>query len=569
MANALTVTRPASAEVVAAGDDYATQVLGNAWDMSDALDVDTEADEAPGIVGPTFNAGVFSGTTGGYGAYFYPLFMGYPLSVNSSRGANFPIDTSHYRYVTVKIRSTLPAGVSFESWRPVFLKDADSYNQGTYGFASFYTLANHQWQIFTEDMISQIDGTSPHQWTTYPQVSGLRIDPATQSPSSSPAGAQFEIDWIRLTAPATVAQKYLVQWTDSGYAGTYIIAAIDADSVTYALGTSTAGATSFLADMTFLAPGQYTIKVTRSNNTATNTSNAFRINSPPQITMTAPSIRGEQSQSFAQTVVGNPWGPIDASDFSLITNFIGGSISYTTPVGSFYGRPANNDPNWFFNLGSNTIDTSVYRSLCFTMKDFGLRSIQFGSVARVFWGNSTGALTTSQDIPLYTGLNEYCFPDLSTIPLVDTIGGTWTGTKAVLRLDPHEFPVSAACTNTPNPANCHDVQLNSVVLSPFAHANPNYTFAWTLSNSDDIFQNGFEAGNSAVTLTLALDPDTTPGNANEITIGTMPVSNGNGSFAWPGSGTVPGGTYHVLATVNDGVNVVTQYAAGVIIVNLP
>jgi hypothetical protein len=555
IANALTITRPSAGEVIAAGDDYATQVLGNAWDMSDAIDIDTEAEESPGIVNPTFSSGVFSASTGGNGAFFYPLFQGYPLSVNSSRGANFPIDTTHYRYVTIKIRATvaLPSA-AHDFWRPVFLKDGDSYNQGTYGYAAYYTLTPNTWQILTLDMISQIGGTSPHLWTDYPQVTGLRIEPATQD-SGTFASVQVDIDWIRLTAPATSAQKYLVQWTDSGYAGAYNIAAIDAGGTSYPLGSSTAAAISYLADMTFLAPGQYTIKVTRSNSSATASSATFRINSPPQITLTAPSIRGEHAQNFAQVVAGNPWGPIDGTDFSLITNFVNASISYTNPSGSFYGRPANNDPNLFLNLHGQTIDTSVYRSLCFTMKDFGQRSVGLGSVARLFWGNSTGALTTSQDIPLYTGLNEYCFPDLAAIPLVDSIGGTWSGAKAVLRQDPHEFPVSSACTSTPSPYNCHDVQLNSVVLSPFAQANPGYTFTWTFVDTDD----------AADTVDVYLDPDTTPGNGNEMLIGsTVPAS--GGQYVWPGSNSVNYGTYHALIVATDGKNVVDQYAGGVIIV---
>lgn len=567
----LTVTQPTAATVTSAGDDYATQVLGNAWDMNDAVDMDTE--ESQFVTNQIFSAGILSGDTTANGANIYPLFMGYASSINLSRGANFPIITSHYRYVTIKLRVS-PATSAIEETRVSFLQNGGSYGDGTLGSAAYSApLPANQWIILTTDMTAP---AAPHQWTDFPQVTGLRIDPATTAGAF--VSAHFDIDWIRLTAPATAAQKTTVQWTDTGFSGPYSVSAVDAGNVSYMLGSGISG-TSYLADTSFLPPGQYTIMVARSGASAS--SGTFRINSPPQIAMTAPSVRGEQSQNFAQAVTGNPWGPVDATDFSTnggmtlngVINFK--NVVYNNPAGSFYGRPTSSDPNLFLNLHGNAIDTSLYRSLCFKQEVFGPRNIGAGSVARVFWGNSTGALTTSDDIVLDdnvgdTIVSEYCIPDLAAANIIDPSvsanGGAWSGTKSVLRLDPDEFTPPNGCSTADT---CHDVRLDSIVLSPFARANPNYTFTWTLSATDEIFHNGFEAGSTAVMLSLALDPDTTPGNGNEIAIVTVPVSRGAGSFAWPGSGAIPGGTYHVLATVNDGVNIVNQYAGGVIIVNLP
>ncbi|MDR3389315.1 MAG: hypothetical protein P4L92_19905 [Rudaea sp.] len=553
---ALTVTQPTAATVVAAGDDYATQVLGNAWDMNDAVDIDTE--ESQYVSPQAFASGVFSGTTTANGANIYPLFMGYASSVNLSRGANFPIDTSHYRYVTYKLRVN-------QASQPQFTRVVGIVDGGSYGATpkatvveSLFTaqLPNNVWTIVSFDMVTNNDNQFYH-WTDFPQLTGLRIDPATTNAAGAYAGVQFNIDWIRLTAPATAAQKTNVQWTDSGSATTYTVSAIDAGSVSYVLGSGLSG-TSYLADTSFLSPGQYTIKVTRNSDSVSASSGTFRINNPAAIAMTAPSVRGEQSLNFAQTIVGNPWGPITASDFVPgigVRNFT--NVSYTNPAGSFYGRPINGDPGWFFNLGGQTINTSLYRSLCFTLEVFGQRSVGGGSVARLFWGPSTGVLTTSLPIPLDTGLSEYCIADVAAYapdPAAPASGGTWSSAaQAALRMDPDELTPANGCGT---PQTCFDVQLNSLILSPFAHANPNYTFAWTLNDTD----------NSSVTLSLALDADTTPGNGNEFQIYSQLVSNGAGTFAWPGTATIPSGTYHVLATVDDGVNVVNQYAGGVIIV---
>ena len=102
---------------------------------------------------------------------------------------------------------------------------------------------------------------------------------------------------------------------------------------------------------------------------------------------------------------------------------------------------------------------------------------------------------------------------------------------------------------------CHDVRLDSVTLSPFAQANPGYTFTWTFVDPDD----------AADTVDVYLDPDTTPGNGNETLIARgLPAS--NGQYVWPGSNSVNYGNYHALIVATDGKNIVNQYGGGVIIV---
>jgi hypothetical protein len=550
--HALSVTQPTSATVVPAGDDYATQVLGNAWDMNDAVDVDTE--ESFNVTSQAFGSGIFSGLTTAADANIYPLFEGQLSSINISRGATFPVDTSHYRYLTVKMKATQPSSAT-EFSRVVFYQV-----NGTFGLGIYHALPNNANFIFTNDMLTQIDGTSPHQWTDFPQVTGLRIDPATPGGAFT-TGSQFSIDWIRLTAPATAAQKTPVTWTDAGAPGgsTYDLVAVDASGTTFSLG-NTGAVTSFQADTSFLAPGQYTIQVTRHGSAISGPSAVFRINSPPQVAVTAPDASGDVSQDFATTIVGDAWGPFTGTEFAVPPSHFT-NVSYANPVGSFYGRPIDADPQWFFNLGGHLIDTSIYRSLCFNMMVLGPRDFGAGAVARVFWGSGMGGatLTTSQDIVLDDNLgdtlvNRYCFADLAAVPLeANPNGGQWSGTKSTFRLDPDEFPPVGGCST---PDTCHDVRLDKVTLSPFAQANPGYTIQWTLADSD----------NASATVALYLDPDTSPLSGNEILIQSSAAGTGSGSFAWPGSTSVNYGTYHVLIVADDGVNSVSQYAGGPLIV---
>lgn len=549
---ALTVTQPTAATVVAAGDDFATQVLGNAWDMKDSIDIDTE--ESLNVTSQSFVGGVFSGLTTAADANLYPLFEGQLNSINLSRGANFPVDTSHYRYFTVKMKATQP-GAPKEYSRLVFYQV-----NGTFGLGLYHALPNNAYIIFTNDMYTQIDGTSPHTWLQFPQVTGLRLDPATPGGAFT-TGSQFSIAWVRLTAPATAAQTTTVAWTDSGYTGSYNISANDAGGTSLTLASNVSGA-SYVADLSRLPPGAYTITVARSNNSATAASASFHINTPPQIAISQPSASGDLTQDFAKTVVGNPWGPIDANDFlpSIgIRNF--NNVSYNNPVDSFYGRPINNDPGWWFYRGSNAIDAGKYRSVCYAFEVFGPRNIGAGSVARIFWGSGTAQVTTSLPIPVDDNANDtlvghYCIADLAAYPPDPkaTIYGPWAGMQSVFRLDPDEFTPPSGCSTADT---CHDVRLDSVTLSPFALANPGYTFNWTFNPDPD---------STGDTVDVYLDPDATPTNGNEIYLGSTTAS--TGSFAWAGScaGALTYGPWHVLMVASDGINPVSQYAGGPVLV---
>ena len=56
-------------------------------------------------------------------------------------------------------------------------------------------------------MHNDINPNSPKSWLELSNIRSLRVDPTTKS------GTQFEIDWITLSAPPTVATEYQVRWS--------------------------------------------------------------------------------------------------------------------------------------------------------------------------------------------------------------------------------------------------------------------------------------------------------------------------------------------------------------------
>jgi hypothetical protein len=547
-APALTVTAPAGTSVVAAGDDYATDVIGDAWDMNNARDIDT--DESSNLAAQTFSGGLFTATASTCSsgtANVYPLFQGYgKQTVAIDRGPRFPVNTAKYRYLTVKIMTDTAQQARF-----VFLQDGDSYSTQTFGSSFYKPLAANAWTILTWDLNVDAFSTPPNKlWQNLPHVQGLRLDPCNTGASTI-----LKVDWLRLTATPVAAQMFNVTWSDTT-SGSYTITAIDSGGIRYTF-ASGVGGTSYAADFSRLAPGDYHVEVSRSGATATS-AGVVRVNTPAQVAITAPTQRGEQTLSYAVQEQGGQWGPMSAADFtpSPPPNFT--MVSYTNPVGSFYGRPTNGDPNFIMKTTGHLIDASYYRSVCFTQDVFGPRSVGTGSVARLFWGVNSTSVTTTTDIVLGNGLVEYCIPNLAdatAVPLVPGSPQPWAGNLGYFRLDPDELTPPGGCST---PQACHDVRLDSIILAPFAEANPSYTIRWNITDPD------YTGGGS---VQILLDPDKTYGNANEIHLATVAYATGASQYTFtPSSSGAPNGTFNVIVLANDGSNVVPQYAGGPLVV---
>lgn len=542
---ALTVTTPSTgSSVISAGNDYATQVIGDAWDMNNVQDIDM--DESVGESSQGVSGGVFSIVDGSSGCNtgFFPLFRGYGShTVVTARGPQYPINTSIYRYLTMKIRAT--GGAATQTTQILFFQNGDGTGAAS-SYADNQSLIPNQWMYLTWDLYTQ---TSSVPWTTLPRVEGIEIVPCNGG------SANIQIDWIRLTAPSSSGQSFNVTWTDTGSNSTYTITAIDADATRYQFASGVSGM-AYSADFSRLAAGDYQIEVKRADSVTALGAGVVHVNSAPQVNISAPSVRGEQSKSYAVTQLGGQWAvPMSDADFKSILNF--NSHTYSNPLfpGSFYGRPTNFDPGFLMKTTGHPIDASLYRSLCFTQEVFGTRSIGGGSVARLLWGPNVNTIgvSTSADIILGNGLVEYCVPDLadmSAVPLESGSPTPWAGTINYFRMDPDEWPTGGCNT----PETCHDVRLDSIILAPFAAAKPAYPIHLTVTDPD------YAAGGA---IQIYLDPDKTFGNGNEIGVATVPYT--IGTFTLVADQNIPNGTYYLAVLADDGRNSVAQYAGGKIV----
>ncbi|HEX6833967.1 MAG TPA: hypothetical protein VF132_10585 [Rudaea sp.] len=523
--------------------------------MNSPTDFDTG--ESVGWSSQSISGGLYSGTiavtTGtNAGANFSPLPPGQgTLTIPHWNGELYPVDTAHYHNFTIKLRDT--GGTRTQPTRVVFFRDGDSAGDGSFGSSHFkYYSQVGDWAILNFDLTSEVYGTPYHAWSEYPQVHGLRVDFPTD-PNAGTLGANVNVAWVRMSTPS----PYTVQWTDTA-AGNHFVTAVDGDGARYQFNATAVGGTSYAADLALLAPGDYQIEVKNATTSATARSGNLHINAPPQIDIAAPNVRGDPSRSYAMTFQGHQWGnPLQSVDVPQVGDF----ASYSFASGYFYGRPSGGDTALQFNIAAaHPIDTNLYRSVCVTFKVFGPRDVGLGSVSRFFWSHtgSPEIAGTEGFVPFNNSdLNEYCFEDIRKIPLDPKSPAVpWQNTQNTFRFDPDEFPATNGCST---PETCHDVQLNSLYLSPFAAAAPAYTLSWTLTDAD--------AHSGTGSVKLLLNATRSNDLSTSIPIATLPYATGAQQYRFVTRHSIPNGTYYVGIQANDGLNTVFQYAKGPIVLD--
>lgn len=541
-AQSLSITSPAAGQRLAAGADYATDVLGDPWDMSNSEDVSIYPDERLGWGGDYAIAnGKAGGTTvangGAADTQLVFLYRGFYGTINTGRsGARYPIDSSVYKKLSFRMRSDVAVQVPQVYWFHQQYNDPDPTGYtGNGDGVMFATATETGYRIYVNDLTGSSYGGQA--WTDG-NVLGLRLDP-----NGTATGYQVFFDWVRLTRADSDASavRHTIRW--SGGSGTTTIEVIDADGTTY---TVASGLSSSLTEYSwpygFLPPGIYTLRITRGGETATR---SFSINSPPIAGVTDPDETG--GTDWAAAVRNNAWDMNDAADIEFSANLTGTSFS----GGQFNATNTNNDPQAWLLYGFNNprlIDTSRYRYLTFTMAIDGSFDLGAGSVARMFWGSQAGRpdlQSHTNDIIIWPGANSYTV-DLGAL----TVGATggiaafgeqqrWTQSGVYhFRLDPHEFSTSRT------------FHIDNVKLGAIDESTGSFTIRWNGSDAD--------SGDSP-SVTLYYDTDTNASNGK--TLMASGLSMNAESYTWTTTSVTPG-TYYIYLEATDGLNTLGRYSTG-------
>jgi len=555
----ITITSPASGAILAAGPDYATEVLGDAWDFSHATDISQDPEQHRNwSSGPTVSGGLVSGVTAAASGDNSLGIVTRALGIinNPGRnGHNFPIDSAKYSKLAIKFTTNLNDQFPRFYW---WLNDLTTGPDpsGTRLMPENNLPAPAGTSIYVLDMINVPANAQPGgtPWNSGPFVRGLAFYPNHSNVSST-----VSVDWMRLTTGDSrgEAAKMTIAWT--GGSGTINITVNETSSATsYTIASLPASAGSYIWNYGVLPPGSYTLHVGSATRN-------FTINAPPEFQITDPDETG--GEDFATTVLGNPWDMHDAGDYFVNVNIGDHLTSRTTDANGFHGTsdgvtysnpPPAGDPELYFISKQLTsqgpvIDSNKYHRLTYSLQVDRAYSLQLGSVARILWGHQSQAsggggtpydVTTSKDIKVWPGMNTYTL-DLAAMTTsnggLETANATpWTSFNIRhLRLDPFEFP------------SVTTFHLRDVKLAADDQ---------TTSGTFTIRFSGVDPEGDPTTMALYYDTDTNP--ASGLTLITSGVALSSGQYVWHPSMSVPVGLYYIYAVANDGRNSVGRYSTG-------
>jgi hypothetical protein len=404
--------------VVGEGDDLATTVLGDPWDMSEQSDVLLWND----FPNASINNGVFS--------YNLPptFWAGVPLLLPSGNqidvgkiGVLHPIDAARYRWLSFRVKQ--PAGSSIRIlWNLGRDVLDDAYLQDI-------SVTTSDWQTYVIDLSTAPKGKG--SWTG--QVTGLHLQ------SNAASGSQVSIDWARLTAANPTGNIVLLSWagqTASAKLDFYLDAdttGCDGALIHTEPSATTSGSFAWgnsandKAYPSNLAPGMYYV-CAKSGSTTAYSSGTIQINQAPLFRFTSPSYTSGPDYA---TDAGNPWDMSDASDVNRVAN---GTPSFQNGMLAVSAQPSQSDQQVYMQLPNGApIDPGRYYYLTYkVLYDYAtLYFTDAGQFSRIYWGEPT---QESKLIYLFPGWQTESF-DLRTLPA--NKGPAWSSNNwNWFRLDP-------------------------------------------------------------------------------------------------------------------------------------
>ena len=432
------------------GNDFATQVLRDPWNMDEFSDISqclNQSGQANILQDIKVEDGLFSARSVD-DAHFFALFPGYYTAMLIGKtGHNYPIVSSKYKnlYIAMKVDSGAPAPYPDMFQIMWFADERLNGPGGTWGYSKFFTLypeagtgtPNPTWKLFKIDLSAGDASGGGTPWTGSTLWQGLRVDPTMQKQ------VNFQVDWIRLTD----SQPVILPITFNGGGTNFSVWIVPAGTNREILVQT--GITSPLnLDLQGIAPGAYTYLI--KNGSTVIESGSFEINQAPIVNFTQPSPTGGEDYA---TLAGNPWNMSDGSGVNMecaAYDFQDGKLNLSTPTVAAQPPQCNgggvSDPRLNLNVPV-PFNPAEYRYLSFRMYTAGAwQNVPLGMMARWIWTVPGNCHMVSHDIPFDVGWQTY------TIDLFDSFNGTpeavagscpplsWKDTPSVigLRFDPNE-----------------------------------------------------------------------------------------------------------------------------------
>jgi hypothetical protein len=436
------------------GNDFATLILGDPWDMDKFTNVSQSLNESGRLnflQNIKVENGIFSARSTDINyAQFYLLFPGYFFTgVNGKIGELYPIPSSKYRCLYMRMR--VDSQNDQDLWYASFsnnLREKSDREEGQLAGRPVHTpdLPKGSWQIYEVDLANRNNIYFNIPWSERIAWEGLRIHP-TNTPNTF-----FEVDWVRLTDCSPV--NHTISWRPF-QDQTRLWAGIGGQTKDIFISSLASNESNYVWDVQGIAPGHYFIGIESSSGNVNWLPEQLLINKAPVSSFRRPSpYSGPDYASQA----GNPWNMNSGQDIQRVDcsawSISDGVLKLNTPYPAALtqgcrGGIGEADPKIFFNTYGG-IDGKSYRYLSFyAYHDGEVQQVADGMIGRLFWEDrDTGCVHVGQEIPYDVGWHLYTIDMhhlINGLP-VDSVGNgncvkkLWSETSNLVpyRFDPNE-----------------------------------------------------------------------------------------------------------------------------------
>ena len=516
----ITITQPDGVDdVVGNGDDFATTVLGDPWDMSEHTDIMA----LHGLPDSTISGGVLHFTMDSSSENVRLLFPGLEGREDVGKiGMNYPIDASHYHWLAFRMYH--PGGLFRIKW----FYDRYAQPDREYVTSSAISVVPgwHTYIIDLDTIGIAITNGGATEWNGL--VREFQIIPIAS------AGTEITIDWVRLTADNPITNSLDISWTGLSSPGSDVEFYLDSDDsgcdgalIHTESGASESGSFTWqqagygIASPANVAPGNYYVCAKVGGTEAGYSSGQLTVDHAPIIHFTQPSFTSGDDYA---TDAGNPW---DMSDTGDVDHVVDGSYAVNSGILGVTVPASKVGVQVHLNLPTS-IDSDSYHYLTYRLwfdYDYGFSDV--GQQTRVFWGRAPDTETTSGLIYVYPGWQTYSV-DLRSLSLHS--GPTWTTADwTIFRIDPIANHTGETVT----------FYIDDVKLTGDEEADAVTDIEWELTDPDT----------SVTTMTLYYDGDQSGLNGTHIATLTLTDGERTGLAMFASGSTALGATSALTETV--------------------
>ncbi len=416
------ITQPDGVDdVVGEGDDFATTVFGDPWDMSEYTDIPA----LHGIPGGTISNGMLNYTIPSNPYTHIPLL--HPgaegaIDAGIKVGSNYPINTDHYHWLSFRMNQ--PGGFFTVRW--FYGKDISACSNSTTDIP--ISPGWHTYVIDLETAPKSMGSWHGQIMGLFVMISGAVGDTGSidwaRLTTDNPAGNSLDISWFGLS-PADSTIEFYLDSDDTSCNGTLIYAESNApENGSFIWQRANQG----IASPTNVAPGDYYVCARVNGSEAGYSLGQLTVNHAPIVHFTQPSFTSGEDYA---TAAGNPW---DMDDMGDVDHVVNGSYTIDNGVLAVTASARQSDVQVYLNLPT-AIDRYSYYYLTYRLWfDYPYTWSDVGQGTRVFWGRAPQTETQSGWIYDYPGW-QTCKMDLRSLSL--SFGPGWdTADWTIFRIDP-------------------------------------------------------------------------------------------------------------------------------------